>query len=92
MNRLTERVISFFELVEAEGRELREQAQGDLRGAAMFFFGGIALSGRAHRRLCPLPYACLAAWAPRGGAHRGAAFGSGWSCSYLKVAPVCEGR
>ncbi|MCD7876039.1 MAG: phage holin family protein [Cloacibacillus porcorum] len=44
MNRLTELVISFFELVEAEGRELREQAQGVLRGAAMFFFGGALLS------------------------------------------------
>lgn len=44
MNRLTELVISFFELVEAEGRELRVQAQDVLRGAAMFFFGGVLLS------------------------------------------------
>ncbi|MCD8163546.1 MAG: hypothetical protein LUE09_08970 [Synergistaceae bacterium] len=44
MNRLTELVISFFELVEAEGRELRVQAQDVLRGASMFFFGGVLLS------------------------------------------------
>ncbi|MDO4560314.1 MAG: hypothetical protein Q4C86_05120 [bacterium] len=44
MNRLTELVLSFFDLLEAEGREFRGQAQAVLRGAMMLFFGGVLLT------------------------------------------------
>ena len=44
MNRLTELVLSFLDLMEAEGRELRGQAQAVLRGAIMLFFGGALLT------------------------------------------------
>ena len=44
MSRLTELVLSFFDLMEAEGRERREQAQIVTRGAIMLFFGGVLLT------------------------------------------------
>lgn len=47
MNRLTELVLSFFDLLEAEGREFRGQAQAVLRGAMMLFFGGVLLTAGA---------------------------------------------
>lgn len=44
MSRLTELALSFFDLAEAEGRELRKQTREVLRGAALFFSGALLLA------------------------------------------------
>ena len=44
MNRITNAVLSFFELVEAEGRELRTQAEIMAKRVLLLFFGGLCSS------------------------------------------------
>ncbi|MDO5114473.1 MAG: hypothetical protein Q4D58_00110 [Synergistaceae bacterium] len=41
MNRLSRVIVSFFDLIEAEGRELRLQTAIAVRGMMLFFFGGL---------------------------------------------------
>lgn len=47
MNRITNAVISFFELVEAEGRELRSQAEVLAKRVLLLFFSGLLLFAAA---------------------------------------------
>ena len=47
MNRLTNLILSFFELIEAEGRLFRNQTQTMLRGIVILFFAGVLLSSAA---------------------------------------------
>ena len=47
MNRITNAVLSFFELVEAEGRELRSQADIIAKRVLLMFFGGLLLFAAA---------------------------------------------
>ena len=47
MNRITNAVLSFFELVEAEGRELRSQAEIVAKRVLLMFFGGLLLFSAA---------------------------------------------
>ena len=47
MNRITNAVLSFFELVEAEGRELRAQTEIMAKRVLLLFFGGLLLFAAA---------------------------------------------
>ena len=47
MNRITNAVLSFFELVEAEGRELRSQTEILAKRVLLLFFGGLLLFAAA---------------------------------------------
>lgn len=44
MSRLTELALSFIDLAEAEGRELRRQTRDVLRGVALFFSGALLVA------------------------------------------------
>lgn len=47
MNRITNAVLSFFELVEAEGRELRSQTEILVKRALLLFIGALLLFAAA---------------------------------------------
>lgn len=71
MNSLSRAVLSFFELLEAEGREFRTKAEASVRSLMAFFFAGLLLVAAAifagfafYTALLPLtgrPLAALAA-------------------------------
>ncbi len=44
MNRITNLILSFFDLIEAEGRSFRIQTERMLRGIMVLFFGGVLLT------------------------------------------------
>lgn len=43
MNSLSRAVLSFFELLEAEGREFKTKAEASVRSLIVFFFAGLLL-------------------------------------------------
>lgn len=47
MNRLTKLILSFFDLLEAEGRSFRSQTQAVFRGLIILFFAGVFLTAAA---------------------------------------------
>lgn len=61
MNRITNVVLSFFELVEAEGRELRSQTETLARRILLMFFGGLLIFAA----VLLVGFAFYAALAPR---------------------------
>ncbi len=47
MNRITNLILSFFDLLEAEGRSFRTHTERAVRGILILFFGGVLLTSAA---------------------------------------------
>lgn len=47
MNRITNLIFSFLDLIQAEGRDFRIQTERMLRGIMVIFFGGVLLTSAA---------------------------------------------